>query len=125
MVCCLIQDFFHWSEADQYITFQVAKAVEYLHRQHIIYRDLKSENILVWDMPPPFIDHPDYSVHIKVADYGTEQHLVYLGSTNLVFYLRHKPSYAAIWDQRLWRHRRFYGPRNNEIQWRRGVYRKS
>ncbi|XP_050296551.1 leucine-rich repeat serine/threonine-protein kinase 1 isoform X5 [Anthonomus grandis grandis] len=54
----------------QAIILQVAKAVEYLHRQHIIYRDLKSENILVWDMPPPFIDHPEYPVHIKVADYG-------------------------------------------------------
>ncbi|XP_019766471.2 leucine-rich repeat serine/threonine-protein kinase 1 isoform X4 [Dendroctonus ponderosae] len=54
----------------QAVILQVAKAVEYLHRQHIIYRDLKSENILVWDMPPPFIDHPDYPVHIKVADYG-------------------------------------------------------
>ncbi|XP_066246944.1 leucine-rich repeat serine/threonine-protein kinase 1 isoform X1 [Euwallacea similis] len=54
----------------QAVILQVAKAIEYLHRHHIIYRDLKSENILVWDMPPPFVDLPDYPVHIKVADYG-------------------------------------------------------
>ncbi|KZC04554.1 Leucine-rich repeat serine/threonine-protein kinase 1 [Dufourea novaeangliae] len=54
----------------QAIILQVAKAVEYLHQQHVIYRDLKSENVLVWQMPLPFQDHLEHPVHVKVADYG-------------------------------------------------------
>ncbi|XP_043263337.1 leucine-rich repeat serine/threonine-protein kinase 1 [Colletes gigas] len=54
----------------QAIILQVAKAVEYLHQQHVIYRDLKSENVLVWQMPLPFQDGAKRPVHVKVADYG-------------------------------------------------------
>ncbi len=48
----------------------MAKALEYLHQQHIIYRDLKSENILVWSMPGPGDDRADPKVHVRLADYG-------------------------------------------------------
>ncbi|XP_072749395.1 leucine-rich repeat serine/threonine-protein kinase 1 [Anoplolepis gracilipes] len=53
----------------QAIILQVAKAVEYLHQQHVIYRDLKSENVLVWQIPLPFQESLE-PVHVKVADYG-------------------------------------------------------
>ncbi|KFB52135.1 hypothetical protein ZHAS_00020459 [Anopheles sinensis] len=55
----------------QALVLQAAKAMEYLHQRRVIYRDLKAENILVWEFPEPHgVDHPANAVHIKVADYG-------------------------------------------------------
>lgn len=37
----------------QALVLQAARAMEYLHRRRVIYRDLKAENVLVWSFPDP------------------------------------------------------------------------
>ena len=58
--------------------------MKYLHRHHIIYRDLKSENILVWQFPTP--TGPSQSTHqvtIKLADYGISRSAALAGMKGL------------------------------------------
>lgn len=65
----------------QSIVLQTARALEYLHRKKVIYRDLKSENILVFEFPDPHIeDHPGNPLHIKMADYGISRIVLPSGS---------------------------------------------
>ena len=67
-----------------FLSSQCASALKYLHKHHIIYRDLKSENILVWSFPQPHTpEQGTHEVLIKLADYGISRTAALAGMKGL------------------------------------------
>ncbi|XP_071107767.1 leucine-rich repeat serine/threonine-protein kinase 1-like [Haliotis cracherodii] len=62
------------------IIVQVAQALAYLHDRNIIYRDLKSENILVWSLPLSPEASTAAPVDVKLADYGISRSVMPTGA---------------------------------------------
>ena len=63
---------------------QLSSAMEYLHSNKIIYRDLKPGNVLVWKFPEPHLPWEHCDVEIKLADYGISKQVVPWGMRGMV-----------------------------------------
>ena len=59
------------------IAAEVAAALRFLHRQGIIFRDLKAANVLLWTLDPASL------CHCKVTDFGIATHMAPVGARGL------------------------------------------
>lgn len=56
----------------QQIILQISQALAYLHAENIIFRDLKSDNVLVWSIPAPHTES-NQKIDVKLADFGVSR----------------------------------------------------
>ncbi len=59
------------------IALEVAAALRFVHKQGIVFRDLKADNILLWTL------NPDSLCHCKITDFGIATHLSPVGVKGL------------------------------------------
>ena len=59
------------------IAAEVTAALRFLHRQGIIFRDLKAANVLLWTLKPSSL------CHCKVTDFGIATHMAPVGARGL------------------------------------------
>jgi len=53
-----------------FVYSQIASALDFLHGKHVVYLDLKSDNVLVWQFPLPGHQNANQEVLLKITDYG-------------------------------------------------------